>query len=95
MPRCNGRAIHFVPAYRLTYIERVRNCLQGNGAGDDTWRLVCAGTEAGIDSQGRISILNSCLRQAGVEPPQQVTILGMGYWLEVRAWTLQVEGDGP
>jgi len=89
------RFILCLPEHRLTYIEHVQKYLESSGANDDAWRLVCTGTEAGIDSQGRIGIPNSCLRQAGIEPPQQVSILGVGFWYEVKAWRLQVGGNAP
>ena len=44
------RFILCVPEHRLTYIGHVQKYFEGSEVDDDT-RLVCAGTEARIDSQ--------------------------------------------
>jgi DNA-binding transcriptional regulator/RsmH inhibitor MraZ len=89
------RFILCLPEHRVTYIDHIQKYLEHNEGNDDAWRLVCAGTEAGIDRQGRISIPNACLRQAGINPPQQVSALGVGFWYEVKVWRLAAGGDSP
>jgi DNA-binding transcriptional regulator/RsmH inhibitor MraZ len=81
------RAKRFVlcpPDYRVTFITTAQSNFQEPEDADRAWRLVCSGTDARIDSQGRISIPQVCLEQANIEPPQQVKILGVGFWYEVK-----------
>ncbi len=86
--RCpDPRAKRFVlspPDHRATFINAVMGRLTDSEDSERAWRLICSGTDAAVDSQGRITIPKVCLEHAAVEPPQQVTILGVGFWYEVK-----------
>jgi DNA-binding transcriptional regulator/RsmH inhibitor MraZ len=79
--------------YRLTFIHAAQQGLEEAPNAQDRIRLLCSGTDAAIDSQGRIKIQRVCLDRAQIEPPQQVTVLGVGYWYEVTAWILEKDRD--
>jgi DNA-binding transcriptional regulator/RsmH inhibitor MraZ len=80
------RAKRFVlcpPDYRMTFITSVQQHFQEAEELDMAWRLVCSGTDARVDAQGRISIPQVCLGHADTGPQRQVQILGVGLWYEV------------
>lgn len=73
------------PDHRATFTNALMGRLPDSEDSERAWRLICSGTDAAIDSQGRITIPKVCLEHAEIEPPQHVSILGVGLWLEVRA----------
>jgi DNA-binding transcriptional regulator/RsmH inhibitor MraZ len=75
------------PEHRVTFVGAVKNHFEDPQAFDKAWRLLCSGTDARIDSQPRIAIPVACLDHAGITCPRQVSILGVGYWYEIKAWT--------
>jgi len=95
--RCpDPRAQRFVlcpPDHRITFITTVQRHFCEAEDADRAWRRVCSGTEGRIDSQGRINIPAACLEHAGIKPPQQMAILGVGHWYEITVLRLQARGD--
>ncbi len=73
------------PDHRATFINAVMGRCSDSEDSERAWRLICSGTDAAIDSQGRITIPKACLEHAEIEPPQQVVVLGVGFSYEVRA----------
>jgi DNA-binding transcriptional regulator/RsmH inhibitor MraZ len=75
------------------FIQAAQQGLEETTNAEDKVRLLCSGTATAVDSQGRIKIQQFCLDHAHIEPPQQVTVLGVGYWYEVTAWILEKDRD--
>jgi len=71
------------PDHRATFVNAVMGRFSDSEDSERAWRLICSGTDAAIDSQGRITIPKACLEHADIEPQQQVKILGVGFWYEV------------
>lgn len=75
------------PEYRQRFVSGVQNRFEETEKVESVYRLVCSGTEGRIDRESRINIPQVCLKQAGIQPPQLVTLLGVGFWFEVSVWT--------
>lgn len=74
------------PKHRPTYLKLAQKHLSESMESEEALRLfIFSGTEAYIDAQGRISILKCCLKNAEINPPQRVVILGVSLWFEVLA----------
>ena len=79
--------------HRLTFIDAVTHHLKDAPDAEERFRLLCSGTDVAIDRQSRIRIQKVCLEHARIKPPQQVTVLGVGYWYEITRWRLKKEKD--
>jgi len=94
-PDPDGERFVLCPSeHQTTFFNAVRLRLQDLPDAEDRFRLLFSGKDAAIDRQGRIKILRACLERAHIEPPQQVTVLGVGLWYEVTAWRLS-KGRSP
>lgn len=74
---------------RQKFIDIASYRLKDAPDAESRFRLLSSGTDAAIDCQGRIRIQKACLERAHIEPPQQVIVLGVGFWYEVTAWRLK------
>jgi DNA-binding transcriptional regulator/RsmH inhibitor MraZ len=50
---------------------------------DKAMRLLCSGTPAAVDSQGRIKITITCLNHAKIGLGTRVKLLGVGHYYEI------------
>jgi len=85
-PDPSGQRFILCPTeHRLRFLREAQKYLKEASDAEEKTRLLYSGTDAAIDSQGRIRIPKVCLDHVGIEPPQQVILLGVAFWCEVGA----------
>jgi len=72
--------------HRLIFIKMIKDSFKDSEEVEEVYRLLCSGTEAAIDSQGRIRIQKVCLDHVKVNAGKRVNVLGVGRWYEVTPW---------
>jgi DNA-binding transcriptional regulator/RsmH inhibitor MraZ len=72
------RFILCAPKHRLRFLKTVKAHLAESERAEDAFRLLCSGTDAAIDSQGRIKIPRACLERAKISPPAESHRAGRG-----------------
>lgn len=70
---------------RSRFVQGAQQYLKEASDAEEKTRLLYSGTDAAVDGQGRVRIQKACLDHVGIDPPQQVLVLGVGFWYEVTA----------